>query len=120
MNLFNGIFTSGVKNFSDVFRWITYINPLYLVNVPLALTQAHCFEAGEGASEEERIAAGCPTIEVLRDGVARVETVEGYIEDFVDAKYGDRWKFYLAILGVAFFFQICAQLLGTFVNYQRR
>lgn len=103
-----------------MFRWITYINPLFLVNVPLALTQAHCFEAGEGASEQERIAAGCPTIEVLRDGVARVETVEAYIEDFVDAKYEDRWIYYVAILAVAVFFQLVAQLLGTFVNYQKR
>lgn len=120
VNLFNGIFVSGVKNYSDVFRWITYINPLFLVNVPLAITQAHCFEAGDSSTEAERLAAGCPTIEVLRDGVSRTETVQGYIEDFVDATYEDRWKYYVAIIAVALFFQLVAQLLGTCVNYQKR
>jgi len=35
--IFNGVFTSGVQNYGVAFRWVTYVNPLFLVNVPLAL-----------------------------------------------------------------------------------
>jgi len=37
VNLFNGLFASGVLNYSQTFRWIAYINPLYLVNIPLSI-----------------------------------------------------------------------------------
>ena len=117
MNLFNGLFASGVLNYSETFRWIAYINPLFLVNVPLSLPQVHCFEAGDGASEEERIAAGCPTIPVLRDGQLQIQTSEGFVEDLLDTTYDQRWKYYVAIIGVAVVFQLLAQLLATHVSF---
>lgn len=35
--IFNGVFTSGVQNYKPALRWLAYVNPLFLVNVPLAL-----------------------------------------------------------------------------------
>lgn len=118
--IFNGVFTSGVQNYGPAFRWVTYLNPLFLVNAPLALNQAHCFDAAADASEAERLDAGCPTITVLDDGVERLQTVEGYVEQLVDTTYADRWKYYTAIIAIAVGYQILGQVLGHSLDFQKR
>jgi len=57
---------------------------------------------------------------VLDQGQIKQQTVEGFVEDFMDSSYDQRWKYYVGIVAVAVFFQITAQVLATNVSFLKR
>ena len=57
---------------------------------------------------------------MLDQGQIKQQTVEGFVEDFMDSSYDQRWKYYVGIVAVAVFFQITAQVLATNVSFLKR
>lgn len=86
--LFNSIFVGGVKNYSPIPRFIaTYLNPTFMANAPMGLTQAHCYQVGRHATEDQRLKAGCPSFDWVSSGGVRRITAEGFVENFVASTF---------------------------------
>lgn len=119
--LFNGIFVGGIKNYSTVPRFVaTYLNPLFMANVPLGMSMSHCTVTGPGSTEAERLAAKCPSFTSLSGGELVLTTAEGFVGSFVASSYEDRFRYYLGMVAVAAGCVVLTLIFGGCCTHNRR